>query len=181
MIILVPLKEKLIPVDRKAMDLLYAQMKADLEFSKLMTIPARSLPRYRFLVLGELPRALRNSSLLDIIKITIESSSLNYNPFFSMTGSKVTAFFAYRIESNIITDIKTFSLQDSPNGVLAKDLIFFIKDNRSKYYSIEWDALKENPANDQYLKVLRMFTNPNAEPDIEGHILHYRIPGLKKA
>jgi ribosomal protein S8E len=77
--------------------------------------------------------------------------------FFSVTGNRITGFFACVVQGDEITNIKAFSLMDNPNAVLARDMVLFLKENLKKYKKIIWYALKDNPANAQYQKAISLF------------------------
>jgi hypothetical protein len=165
-------KEKRVPVTDSSLNLLYKNMDNDPVYKELLTTPAIKIPRYRYLA-GEVPRFLRDKTLLDIIKASYGSA--NFRSFFSVAGNKVTGFFAYGVFGDTINEIKTFSLIGSSNSVLAKDLIEFIKESLPIYKEIKWTAVKDNPTCVQYDKIIRRFHG--TKNTLDDKTVEYAIPG----
>jgi hypothetical protein len=153
------LQEELVPANLENLKLLRQNMKKDSKLNQRLTEPAANNPYYRFLVEEITPR-LKRASLLYIIKLTIkDADNHGFSSYFCKAGNNITAFIAYVDTGDTIEEVKIFSLLDQkqPNPVLAKDLVKFLHENLKTRSVISWEAMKENPAVEQYNKVCKMF------------------------
>ena len=64
------------------------------------------------------------------------------------------------------------------NPVLAADLVRLLNKLQETYVEINWDAVKENPANDQYKKIIKLVNGTVTE--VSDKFYHYSVPGKTK-
>ena len=158
---------------------LNAQLEVDPELNKLLNTPAKDLSNnYKYLV-DEIYEGDEDKTLYYVIKESC--SRLKSTSFFSMAGNKIVGFFAYIIgEGNKIDEIKMFSFDlEKSNPVLAADLLRLLSKLRETYVEINWDAIKENPACEQYNKIIKKFNGTVTE--VSDKIYHYSVPGTAKS
>lgn len=166
------LKETTAKADLSSLD---AQLATDQELNKLLNTPAKNLPEsYKYLV-DEIYEEQEDKTLYYLIKESC--NRLKSTSFFSMAGNKIVGFFAYIIgEENKIDEIKMFSFDLKKNNpVLAADLIRLLDKLRETYVEINWDAMKENPACEQYNKIIKKFNGTVTA--VSDKIYHYTVPG----
>lgn len=154
---------------------LEAQLETDKELDKLLKTPAKDLKTAHKYLVEEIYDDYADKTLYYLIQESCRR--LKSTSFFSVAGNKIVGFFAYIIgEENKIDGIKMFSFDLSkPNSVLASDLIKLIKNLQQKYAEINWCALKENPANIQYKKIMEKLNG--SVKDISEKACQYTIPG----
>lgn len=155
-----------------------AQLKTDATLNKLLNTPAKDLPeKYKYLV-DEIYEDEKNKTLYYVIKESC--NRLKSTSFFSVAGNKIVGFFAYIIgEGNTVDEIKMFSFDITKNNpVLAADLIRLLEKLRKNYVEIKWMVIKENPANDQYNKIISKYNGSVVE--INNKFYQYTIPGKSK-
>ena len=169
------LNEALVPATLKDLKL---AMKQDPELATFVKTKAKKLPyNYRFLV-EELNPVYREKTLYDVMKTSLEheqvvGSKTKLISKFSKTDDKITGFAAYLVnEYNEVTDMKMFSLTPESNLTLLLDLRKLLKDLTSKYDKVSWSALKENPANETYIKATEKY---NVTIEEDGKELRYTI------
>lgn len=159
------------------LNLLDAQLETDTRLNALLDTPAKDLPEnYRYLV-DEIYEDEADKTLYYVIKESC--SRLKSTSFFSMAGDKIVGFFAYIIGAgNKVEEIKMFSFDLSRNNpVLAADLMWLLNGLRETYAEINWNALKKNPANEQYRKAIKLVNGTVTE--VSDKIYHYSVPGKK--
>lgn len=140
------------------------QMEADGNLRKLLTTPGKDLPSaYKFLMSEELSE-WQDKTLYDLI-----SGSLNFLSKdeycvseFSKAGDKIIGWCCYKVDTSrenrpyeFVSNIKMFSFDiNRPNPVLLRDLKDLIYDLMDEYQEVSWVAVKENPANRIYQRLV---------------------------
>lgn len=171
----IKLQETTVKADLSLLD---AQLENDTELKTLLNTPAKDLPeKYKYLV-DEIYEDEADKTLYYVIKESC--NRLKSTSFFSMAGNKIVGFFAYIIGAdNKIDEIKMFSFDSSKNNpVLAADLVRLLNKLQETYVEINWDAVKENPANDQYKKIIKLVNGTVTE--VSNKSYHYSVPGKTK-
>ena len=168
------IKNNLVDVD---LDELKRQMATNPSTHKVLTTPAYELPvEYTYLI-GETFPNWEDCTLLELI--IISQRSLPYKScFFSKTGSEITGWCAYTIDidegGKYVSNLKMFSFDIfRPNVVLLRDLKSLIDTLLEDYYKISWIAVKSNPANKIYEKVIENYKGKSF--DLDDRIIRYVI------
>ena len=171
------LKSSLVHIDMSELD---KQMKSDYELREILTTPAEDLPyRYSYL-LGEVFAGWKALTLYDLIKQSFDKLG-NDKVYFSKAGNKLVGWAAYEVDATcrfrpytFVSEIKTFSFDvKRPNPVLFRDLKELLDKLIEEYKEVTWIAVKENPANDIYEKVIKVYNG--TRKDINDKLFEYSI------
>ncbi len=167
--------QRLYTTEKADLSKLDAQLETDTELKTLLNTPANDLPENYKYIIDEIYKDEADKTLYYVIKESC--NRLKSTSFFFMAGDKIVGFFAYIIGTdNKIDEIKMFSFNsDRNNPILAADLIRILKKLRETYVEISWEAVKDNPANEQYEKVINTFNGTVKE--VSSKFYHYSIPG----
>jgi hypothetical protein len=145
------LQEKLIVATAGEFRLLQYQIERNAMLKRQLTTSLDDLPQYRYLYdLGYVGLY----SLLSLLKFI--STEGKYKLYFSKAGVAFTGFVAYAEKGKTIFGVKIASFYDDKvkaNGTIAGDLRQFISSSMLTHDKIEWEASRDNPANDIYMKV----------------------------
>ena len=156
----------------------------DLTLREFLNKPAEDLIKiekyshYQYLV-QEL-NLYRRNTLLDIIKSSIMGNKHGFVSLFSMNGSQITGFAAYKIVGDEVTDMKMFAFNNTNNAstTLLGDLEALISKLLGSYRKVSWSAAKENRANIAYQRLINKYnTKPNEYTTkiVNGSIICYSI------
>ncbi len=176
------LKSSLVNINMTELD---EQMKSDPELREILTTPAEDLPyRYSYL-LGEVFAGWKALTLYDLIKQSFDKLG-NDKVYFSKAGDKLVGWAAYEVDSScrfrpytFVSEIKTFSFDvKRPNPVLFRDLKELLDKLVKEYKEVTWVAVKENPANDIYEKVIKAYDG--SRNDINNKLFEYSIIGKEE-
>jgi 8-oxo-dGTP pyrophosphatase MutT (NUDIX family) len=152
-------------------------VEGDAELERLLNTPIKDMPRYRFLLADEDFKQFGDRTLGDAIFYTVNSRG--FESFFSVSGSKVVGFYAFKKVGGSISNIKAFSLggEQSFNATLARDLSNLVSNNVMRY-NIEWLAVPGNEANDLYRRMVWWYGADDPTQEVIDGVayLHYFIP-----
>lgn len=170
------LQERLVTATK---DLLDKSMKDDEDFAKFMTTPIIQLQKnYSYLVATTSDKVDLNDTLYNEVLYCLEWYT---EAKFSMVGNKIVGFTAYILNHFPpfeVFDIAMFSCDPKSNGaVLMRDMLNLIKDLQKKYATIQWMAIKGNPANRIYQALIKKENGRYGEHEKYKNILVYRLPG----
>ena len=152
---------------------------------ELLNTPAKDLmnTKFKYLISSINPEN-ENVTLYSLICSSIVSIGRTIKSFFYIDSSskELKGFVALVCSGTEVGGIKMFSFDiDHPNVTLARDLSNLIPELKQKYTCIKWDALKENPANKAYQKIVNKnggsFTSYK-DPDSGKECLQYVVPGI---
>ena len=158
------------------------QMKKDSSIHKVLTTPAYELPVEYTYLLGETFPNWEDCTLLELI-LTSQRSLPEGCCFFSKTGSEITGWCAYTIDidegGKYISNLKMFSFNIfRPNVVLLRDLKSLVDTLLEDYYKVSWIAVKGNPANKIYQKIINDYKGTSF--DLDNKIIRYVIRKKEK-
>jgi hypothetical protein len=169
------IEEQMVPASLK--DLKMAMLQ-DQELNVFLNTPATELPdNYKYLV-GELTNEIEDTTLFHIIYATLnwKISGLEIHSFFSKSGDKFKGVVAYMTKGNEVVEIKTFSFNPSQGGgaILIRDFDPLIDELVKKYDKVSWRAVKDNPANKIYQRVIEKYDGQSKNI---GDVIEYVIQG----
>jgi hypothetical protein len=157
-----PLQEKLVLATPSEFELLKAQIKQSPDLQRQLMVPMEQVDhnQYKY-IYGGIPNA-EIYPLLSLLNFLIVEGKSNL--FFSKAGNNFTGFVAFVEKGRRIYGIKMASFyndESKANRTLADDLRQFIIWGLKNHDIIEWEAEKDNPANELYLKAVPRWFSKN--------------------
>ena len=169
------------PASLKELD---EQMLSDEKLAETLTTEGKDLPKNYGYLLGEVVDDWDKKTLYDFISTTLNYHRPNttLHSFFSKSDGKIVGFAAYEVDSSLrfrdypfVSEIKMFSFDlKKLNSVLLRDLRGLLDKLLEEYPEVTWVAVKDNPANKIYKRVLDLYGGKVNSID-GGRLLEYCV------
>lgn len=161
-------------LEKSELKKLDAYLEKHKDVKNILLVPAKELKNTKYKYLGIVPDMQENANLYDLMKISIQNYGKIKSYFSVDDENNIKGFVGLILSGDEIADIKMFSFNlEKFNITLAKDLITLIPELLEKYKAINWSAMKENPINKAYKKIIHEY---DSKKEFNGKIREYKDP-----